>query len=111
MGTLLCCALPITLVALGMGATMATLVGNVPLLITLSQYKIWVFAVSGSLLGLSARVLFRPGRTCPADPAMAALCRKTDQWNRRVLWVSMALWAIGFFAAFMALPLRIWLEG
>ena len=38
MGTLVFCALPITLVTLGMGATMASLVSNVPFLVTLSQY-------------------------------------------------------------------------
>jgi hypothetical protein len=111
MGTLVCCALPITLVALGMGATMASLVSNVPFLVTLSQHKILVFAVSGFLLALSGWLLYRRGRECPADPELAAICNRTQKWNRRIYWSSISLWGVGFFAAYLALPLRIWFEG
>ncbi len=111
MGTLVCCALPITLVALGMGATMASLVSNVPFLMTLSQHKIMVFAVSGSLLALSGWLLYRRGRACPTDPQLAALCDRTQKWNRRIYWSSVSLWGVGFFAAYLALPLQIWFEG
>ena len=111
MGTLVCCALPITLVALGMGATMAFLVSEVPFLVTLSQHKILVFTISGSLLALSSWLLYRPGRTCPIEPKLAELCIKTQTWNRRIYWFSVTLWGVGFFAAFLALPLQIWLEG
>lgn len=111
MGTIVCCALPITLVAFGMGATMASLVSSVPFLVTLSQHKMLVFTISGAMLILSRWILYRPGRTCPTEPKLAELCRKAEKWNRRVLWISVSLWCIGFFAAFLALPLRIWLEG
>jgi hypothetical protein len=93
-----------------MGATMASLVSNLPFLVTLSQHKMLVFAISGCLLVLSGWILYRPGRACPTEPGLAELCRRTDKWNRRVFWFSISLWGIGFFAAFMALPLRIWLE-
>ena len=111
MGTIVCCALPITLVALGMGAAMASLVSKAPFLVTLSQHKNLVFAISGSLLGLSGWILYRPGRTCPTEPGLAALCRRAEKWNRRIFCLSISLWGVGFFAAFLALPLRIWLEG
>ena len=111
MGTIVCCALPITLVALGMGATMASLVSNVPFLVTLSQHKILVFTISGSMLMLSGWILYRSGRTCPTEPELAELCRRAEKWNRRVFWFSIFLWGVGFFAAFLALPLRVWLEG
>lgn len=109
-GTLVCCALPITLVALGMGATMATLVNNLPFLVTLSEHKLWVFSISGALLALSAWMMYRPGRACPTDPALGVLCTKTQGWNRRIYWFSVVLWCIGFFAAFLALPLQIWFD-
>lgn len=109
--TLVCCALPIALVTLGMGATVASLVSNVPFLITLSENKGWLFALSGVLLALSAGIIYRPDRSCPVDPALGALCNKTQKWNRRIYWFSVTLWCIGFFAAFLALPLQIWLEG
>jgi hypothetical protein len=107
-GTLICCALPIALVMLGLGATVATLTGSFPFLITLSEYKAWVFTGSGALLGLSAWLLYRSGRSCPADP-VGELCSKIQVWNRRIYWTSVAIWGIGFFAAYLALPIRIWL--
>ena len=111
MGTIVCCALPITLVAFGMGATMASLVSNVPFLVTLSQHKILVFTISGFLLALSGWLLYRAGRTCPTEPTLAELCIRTEKWNRRVFWFSITLWGVGFFAAFLALPLQIWVDG
>ena len=110
-GTIVCCALPITLVALGMGATMASLVSNVPFLVILSQHKILVFTISALLLAASGWLLYRTGRTCPTEPKLAELCLRTEKWNRRILWFSITLWGVGFFAAFLALPLQIWIDG
>ncbi len=98
--TLVCCAIPIILVTLGMGAVVATLAGSAPWLITLSMYKIPIFAVSGALIGGAVWAVYRSGRTCPADPELAAACAAADKWNKRFLWVSGVLWFIGFFAAF-----------
>ncbi len=106
-GTLVCCAIPIALVTLGMGATVAAATSTFPLLITLSQYKTYVFAASGLLLGLSGWLLYRPGRACPTDPILAEYCDRTQMWNRRLLWGSAIVWGIGFFAAYLALPLRL----
>jgi len=64
-GTLICCALPITLVTLGLGTTVA---------------------------------------------ALTALCSNAHVWNRRIYWLSVIIWSAGFFAAYLALPLRIGLE-
>ncbi len=109
-GTLICCALPITLVTLGMGATVAALTSSFPFLITLSQHKVWIFAGSGLLLLASGWLLYRPGRRCPADPVQARLCERARVWNRRVYLGSVLVWGIGFFAAYLALPLRQWLD-
>ena len=67
-------------------------------------------AGSGALLLLSGWLMYRPGRACPADPELGRLCDQTQVWNRRIYWSSVALWGIGFFAAYLALPLRIWLD-
>lgn len=109
-GTLICCALPIILVTLGLGATVAALTSSFPFLITLSEHKAWVFAFSGGMLGLTGWLLYRSGRSCPGDPEAAALCETAHFWNRRIYWTSSVLWCIGAFAAYLALPLRIWLE-
>lgn len=109
-GTLVCCALPITLVTLGLGAAMASLVSAVPFLVTLSQYKILLFALSGALLTLAGWMVYRPGRACPRDPELRASCIRSQTWNRRIYWFSVFTWSVGFFAAFLMLPLQIWLE-
>jgi hypothetical protein len=108
-GTLLCCALPILLVTLGMGATVAAWVSAAPLLVTLSHYKGWMFATSGAGLLGAALLLYRSGRTCPADPRLARLCAVADRWNRRVLGLASVFWVVGAFAAYLLLPLRRWL--
>lgn len=109
-GTLICCALPIILVALGLGATVAAFTSSFPLLVTIAQHKTWVFAGSGTLLMLSGWLMYRPGRACPTDPELGRLCDQTQVWNRRIYWTSVTLWVIGFFAAYLALPLRILLD-
>lgn len=109
-GTLVCCALPIMLVTLGMGATVAAMTSSFPFLITLSLHKGWVFAGSGLMLALSGWLMYRPGRACPTDPKLGAVCARAHVWNKRIYWTSVVIWCVGFFAAFLALPLRIWLD-
>jgi len=109
-GTLLCCALPIVLVTLGLGATVAAFTSSFPLLITIAQHKIWVFTGSGALLLFSGWLMHRSGRSCPTDPELARVCARAQVWNRRIYRGSAMLWSIGFFAAYLALPLRIWLD-
>ncbi|MDB4363516.1 hypothetical protein N9Z31_05115, partial [Pseudomonadales bacterium] len=77
-GTLLCCAMPITLVTLGLGATVATMASSAPWLITLSQFKGWMFLASGLLIALAAWVVHRSGRSCPVDTELAAACERAD---------------------------------
>ena len=50
LGTLLCCALPSLLVLFGLGATVATVLSEVPWLVSLSHHKHWVFIVAGLLI-------------------------------------------------------------
>lgn len=110
-GTLICCALPIALVALGLGATVAAISSSFPILVSITQHKAWVFAGAALLLVLTSWLLFRPSRECPAGPELQAACHRILMWNRRIFWIAVAIWAIGYFAAYAALPLRIWLEG
>lgn len=103
--TLTCCALPILLVTVGLGTALASIASTAPWLITLSMHKGWVFAVSGMMIVAAAWTVYRPGRACPADPELAAACAKADKWNRRFVWVSAAMWCVGFFAAFVLVRL------
>jgi len=109
-GTLVCCAIPIIFVTLGMGSTVVAMTSSFPLLVTLSKYKIWIFLFSGVMLAISAWLMFRPGRYCPTDERLYAACKKAHKWNKRIYWSSFIIWSIGFFAAYLLLPLRIALE-
>jgi mercuric ion transport protein len=103
--TLICCALPIMLVALGFGAVSAAMFSNFPFLVTLAHHKLWLFSGSAVLLLLAAWALYRPGRACPVDPVLAARCESADRWNRRLFIVAAGLWGVGFTAAYLSLPL------
>lgn len=109
-GTLLCCALPIIFVTLGMGATVVAMTSAFPFLITLTKYKIWLFAFSGLMLLVSGWLMFRPGHICPTDKELADACNTAHKWNKRIYWTSVAIWSVGFTAAYILLPVRIWLD-
>ncbi len=109
--TLICCALPILLVSLGLGAVSAWLFASLPFLMSLVQYKAWMFGATAGVLAFTAWLLFRPGRACPADPELAELCENVRRWNIRFYWASVAVWLIGFGTAYLALPIYLWLEG
>ena len=109
-GTLLCCALPSLLVLLGLGATVASFLSAVPWLVTLSRHKVWVFSVSGVLIGANLLYVYAiaprlqsAGGTCPADSPDA--CATASRFSRIVLWVSAAIYVAGVFSAFVLGPL------
>ncbi len=105
-GTLLCCALPILLVSLGFGAVVASLTTSLPILVTLAEYETWMFAVSASLLGITAWTLWVRPQQCPSDPQLAARCAQAGVWNRRVFWVASVVWVVGLTATYLLLPIR-----
>jgi len=90
------------LVSLRMGAVVAAMASNMPWLITLSLHKAWVFSGSGILLLLGGWALYRPERSCPIEPELAALCTKAHRWNCRFYGMSVVIWVIGFFFAYIA---------
>ena len=103
--TLICCALPILLVTLGLGAVSATLFETLPFLVTLAKHKFWMFVGSAAMLAVGGWALYRPGRYFPVDPDLAAKCAAVHKWNTRIWWASIIIWATGFFAAYLSLPL------
>lgn len=99
-GTLLCCAIPSTLVLLGFGATLASFLGNFPQLIWLSENKGVVFGVSFLMLGISyAAQRYAQSQVCPIDKKED--CEKTKDWSRPLFWISLGINVIGSFYAFV----------
>lgn len=100
--TLVCCALPAMLVALGAGAALSTLVAWVPQIVWLSEHKEPLFAVAGVLLALSGAWQWSQRHApCPIDPALRNACLRT---RRLSLWVwvgSVGMFLVGGFFAFV----------
>jgi hypothetical protein len=95
---------------MGAGAILAGVTSQFPVLIVLSAHKNWMFAISGVLLLAAAGLTLRSGRHCPTDHLLAQQCQRMQRWNKRVLWVSMIVWVFGFVAAYLALPVRMYLD-
>ena len=94
--TLVCCALPALLVALGAGAALSSLVGAFPQIVWLSEHKVALFITAGAMLALVAAL------DCPADPQLAEACATAKDTSLIVYWVSLAIYTTGAFFAFVA---------
>ena len=112
--TLLCCALPAMLVALGLGAVMAGLVTSLPFLVTLTKYKEGTLLFAAAIIGVNFWLVYgRAGTnatcTIPENSAETA-CETASKWSKIVLWISFAFLFIGAVMTYLALPLLRWLE-
>lgn len=101
-GTLVCCALPALLVALGAGAALAGLVSVFPQIVWLSEHKAGVFGVAAAAMALGGVMQWR-NRTapCPTDPALRDACLRTRRWSARVYALSLLFLALGAWFAFV----------
>lgn len=105
--TLICCALPATLVAIGSVATLTSLISHFPQLIWISEHKPEVFGLAGAMLLLAGWMQWRARLLpCPADAQLAALCMQTRRQSLSIYWVSVVIFLIGSLFAFLA-PLFI----
>ncbi len=103
-GTLLCCALPALLVTLGMGAALAGVVGIVPWVTVISDYKATIFTIAGVLIVLAAYTQWRARSVpCPADFLKAKACSQTRKISWIILGIAIFLYVVGVFFAFIAI--------
>lgn len=101
-GTLVCCALPALLVALGAGAVLSSLVSVFPQLVWLSEHKDGLFIAAGLMLAASGGLQWH-NRTapCPTDPALRHACLRTRKTSLRVYCFSVLIYAVGGWFAFI----------
>lgn len=107
--TLLCCALPSLLVAVGMGAVVAGLVSDFPALIWLSKYKEWTFLVAGILIGFNFWLFYgrKSNQVCEIDEfGNETPCDTAARWSKIILWISFGLYVLGLFSAYLLLPIQ-----
>jgi hypothetical protein len=100
--TLVCCALPAMLVALGAGAALSSLVATVPQIVWLSEHKAVLFAVAAVLMAAAGLLQLRNrSAPCPVDPQLRNACLRTRRLSWRLYLVSLALLLIGAWFAFV----------
>jgi hypothetical protein len=101
-GTLICCALPALLVALGAGAVLSSLVSAVPALVVLSEYKEAVFIFAGVMLAISGWLQWQSRfAPCPIDPTLRHACLRTRTTSAWIYGISVATFLVGGFFAFV----------
>ncbi len=100
--TLVCCAIPAVLVALGAGAALSSLVAVFPQVVWLSEHKEGLFVFAGVMMAASGVLQWR-NRTapCPTDPALRDACLRTRKVSRGVFGVSVACYLVGGWFAFV----------
>jgi hypothetical protein len=102
-GTLICCALPALLVTLGAGAALSSLIATVPQLVWFSEHKAAVFIAASIMLTLAGILQWRArSLPCPIDPVLAQACMRLRRQSLWMYLLSVAVFAIGGFFAFIA---------
>ena len=92
--TLICCALPAIFVAVGAGATLASLINVFPQLIIISQYKVLISFITLIIL-LVAGVIIKKSEAmpCPVDPNLRTICLKTRKNSKTLYYLSVIIFA------------------
>ena len=109
MGTLLCCALPALLIALGLSlGTVVALFSAIPGWYTLGAYLNILFLGGGILIGAAFLLIYRAPikRVCriPVEKNGQTACEVADHFHRRLLWISLALYAFAVAMDFFITP-------
>lgn len=104
--TLLCCALPALLVAIGAGGVMASIYANVPAITNFVQNKNLIFIIVAVLLLINGLSLwFNRNAPCPLDAKKAMICLKSRKISRVIYFISLGIYFVGFFFSYLAVKL------
>ena len=101
-----CCALPITLVALGAGGAVASMASSLPWLVALSKYKLATFGFTAVVLGYSSWRVRQLGQSGACSIVDARRLR-FQSW---VLCASTGIFAVSIFATYALLPIVMWFD-
>jgi hypothetical protein len=92
--TLICCALPSLFVALGAGASFASLLTVFPFLIEISQYKLAISLTAFTTVTVAGFAHYKTAHLpCPADPELGRACLRSRRRARLVYYVSVSIFA------------------
>ncbi|HZP68152.1 MAG TPA: hypothetical protein VFB32_17750 [Rudaea sp.] len=101
-GTLVCCVLPVLMVAMGAGAALASLVSAVPQLVWLSEHKPLVFGTAAAALVIAGAAIRRSRMVpCPIQPDAARACRTLRRWSAALYGLAVLAFVLGAAFAFV----------
>ena len=106
--TLICCALPAIIASFAGGAAVASLVSAFPFLVILSKFKAVFFIFGGLLLATAGFLIFRP-KSKIACTITGEGCETADRFSKFTFWISLIIYGVGFFFAYLAVPVMRWL--
>ena len=88
---------------------MASVLSNAPSLVALSRHKPWVFAISGLMIAGNSYYVYRLAPRLQARALACSIddprCRIVGRFSQSVLWISAAIWLVGFAVAFALGPI------
>ena len=101
-GTLVCCAIPALLVALGAGAALSSLVAVFPQVVWLSERKEELFLLAAVLMLGAGWLQWRARNApCPVQPRLRDACLRTRKVSARVYMASVVFYLLGGWFAFV----------
>ena len=113
--TLICCVLPALIATIAGGSAVGAMLTLFPWLIPLSQYKVWIFGGSGTLIILTGLLIRNSDAktTCEITPHSGSKtpCDTTSTWARWLFRISVVIYLIGAFFAFALVPLLRLING
>ena len=97
--TLMCCALPSLLVALGAGGVLASVFARYPQIGFIAEYSSVVFTIAGVLIVTNVVIFFKK-RNEPCDIQKKIACTKAKKVQKYMLVASVIIYLIALFAKY-----------
>lgn len=74
-----------------------------PQLVWISEQKPLVFTVAGAMLLIAGYLQWQSrNAACPTNPELAVVCTKTRKHALMIYWLSVTIFGVGAFFAFIA---------
>lgn len=71
-----------------------------PWLVTISQYKEWIFVIAGLLIVFTALITSFPKGKLACSITGGKGCEVAGKFQKTMLWISIAIYAVGAFMAY-----------
>ena len=108
-GTLLCCVLPAVVATIAGGAAVSSMLSIFPFLIPLSMNKGWIFIIAATLIAINGYLVFKPNQKVACDVDEDG-CDVTGRFNKRMVYISASVLAVGAFFAYALVPILVYFD-